>query len=478
MKSLRAILIVARREYLAYVAAWGFWLSLVSTPLLFVAMSAAPVLLRKAEPTRVLTVIGADADAYGAIRAPFDEKEREAQRVALWNFASASAPVKSDSAIAAFDAHADLAAAMQAGRAALGPAGANFKAPPCGYRFVAPPADVSSALPDYLTGRKQIDGAPLFAAYVLKGEGLKRQLEYWSVNLTDAEPINTARQALAELMRREALAAQGLAMKEVMRIDEMAPEFSQFDPRQTTGAAVTARDRAPYLAAIALTLVLWSAVIGVANMLLTGVIEEKSNKILDTLLTAVTPFQILCGKLFGVAGVSATLFAVWGVFALFASNVIVGASGPTSLAAGAMNAAMSPALAGTFLACFIAGYLLFGAVFLSVGALCDSIQEAQSFIGPIFLLMVGPLLLIGPAFTNPKAPIVEAASWIPFFAPFMLMLRAPAGLSAAELAGPLIVLGLSIVGVLYAASRLFQAGISHQLTLARLKSKILARPQA
>ena len=473
MKALRAILLIARREYLAYVMAWGFWLSLVSTPLLFIAMSAAPALLRKAEPTRVLIISSENAKAEAAIRASFDRRERENLRDAVWNFAYGVAPDKAEAVIAAYDAAPDREAALAAARGVLGEAGAKFRAPAPAYHFAPAPADMNN-LAQYLLGQRQVEGAPVFAAFIVKGDDRRLALQYWSVNLTDSEPINRARGAITELMRREALAAQGLSLREVQSIDEMSPEFAQFDPRARAGAAVTARDRAPFLAAIALTFILWSSTIGVANMLLTGVIEEKSNKILDSLLTAVTPLQILCGKLLGVAAVSATLFAVWGMFASAALGYLSsGAVG--GLVADAAGAALSPALGLTFLACFAAGYLLFGALFLGLGSLCDSLQEAQSLIGPIFLLMIVPLLLIGPAFANPKAPIIEAAAWIPLFAPFVLLLRAPAGLSFAEIAGPMLVLGVSIIVVLTFAGRVFEAGISQQFSFSDLKRKFSLR---
>lgn len=270
-------------------------------------------------------------------------------------------------------------------------------------------------------------------------------------------------------MRAEVLAGRGLGPGEIAAIDALSPDFTQRDPRARAGTQVTAADRAPFLAAAFLSLLLWGAVIGVANMLLSGLIEEKSNKILDALLTAVTPLQILIGKLFGVAAVSVTLFGVW---ALFGSAGMSAASG---MLAGAAGAALSPALALTFVGCFAAGYLLYGALYLGVGALCENIQEAQSLLGPLVLVLTAPLLLLGPALANPDAPIVAAASWIPLFSPFVLMMRAPSGLSFTEVVGPLVVLALSLALALALAARLFRAGLSQELSLSILKARILRR---
>ena len=474
MSALRAIYLVARREFLAYAGAWGFWLSLATTPALLAALIFAPMLLRQAEPTRLIAIVS-DAPAAGAaIRDAIEKEEREALRGAVWTYAQSAAPARAEAAIAAFDAAATRDAAIAGVVAALGPAGAAFQPPAPRYRIAPAPAADSAGVAPYLTGARTIDGAPLFAALFVRGPAHDLRLEYWSANLTDAEIPQRARAALKETMRAAALGAHGLAAAELQRIESLAPAYAQFDPRAGAGAAVTTADRAPYLAAIALAFVLWSAVIGVANMLLTGVIEEKSNKILDALLASVTPMQILIGKLLGVALVSATLFSVWGVFALGALK-LTGASAGGALGASIAAAALSPPLAAAFVFCFACGYLLYGALFLGLGALCDSLQEAQSLLGPVFLLLTAPVLLLGPAFSNPNAPTIEAASWVPLFAPFVLMMRAPAGLSFADAAGPFALLIVALVAVVWLSARAFRAGVAHETSLADLRRRIFPR---
>jgi ABC-2 type transport system permease protein len=472
--TLRNIWLVGRREFLAYVSAWGFWISLITTPLLLLALVFAPALLRRAEPTRLVTIISQSAEPAQAIAASFERAERGELRGALERYVRTTVPGAGRRVFPAFDAAPDPGAALAAAREALGAAGASFRPPAPRYRFVPPPTHDPAALAPYLLGQTPTEGGSLFAAFVIAGEGDALRLDYWSANLTDNAPSNRAREALEDLMRRQALLRSGLNAEQAARIDVLEPAYDQHDPRGRPGEVVTARDRAPFVAAAALSLILWSAVLGAANMLLTGVIEEKSNKILDALLTAVTPLQILAGKLLGVAAVSATLFAVWGVFALAGLSAVP--AGPAGgLAMAAAGAAFNSPLALTFLLLFAAGYALYGGLFLGLGALCDSLQEAQSLLGPIFLVMTVPIMLIGPAFANPHSPIVAAASWFPLFSPFVLMMRAPAGLTFDQAIGPVLVLGLGVVGMLIAAARLFSLGVSQQLSFAALRAKVLDR---
>lgn len=421
---MREIWLIARREYLAYVAAWGFWLSLATAPLLVVLFVMAPLLAGNAEPARPVAVIAADARDAEAIRAAFDGRPADALPR---------------------------------------------------YVVVPAPAQTAQALTPWLTGARTVtvdgEGRPLFAALFVRAGAI----DYWSANLTDDGPADIATRAIAARMRAEALAARGLSAAETEKIVALKPTLAQFDPRAEAGAgAVTAGDRAPFVVGAILAVVLWSAVMGVANMLLTGVIEEKSNKILDALLTSATPLQILVGKLFGVAAVSFTLFAVWGALGGLVTSVA-----PRDGAAGEMiAAAFNPGLFALFGVFFLGGYLIYGALFLGLGALCDTLQEAQSLLGPVLMVLTLPILLIGPAFQNPKAPLVVGASWFPPFTPFVMMMRAPAGLSALEIAGALALVAAMAVATMLASARAFRAGVVHNVNAASWRRRVLSRGRA
>lgn len=474
---MRELLLIARRDYLAYVGAWGFWLSLFTAPLLLAGLVFGPVLLARSEPSRVLTVVADRAADKDLVEALFETRERRAAREALETFLTASsAPIRAE-ALAAFDSASDRVTGLAAARAVLQSrqpgTEAAFADPVPRYQLVPAPAATPEALRPYLTGARTValgaEDRPLFGAiHITRAADGTPAVTYWSTNLTDGLPLNRARDALAQQMRREALARVGLDQAASDRIETLTPTTSQIDPRAATAAPVTAADRAPFLAAIIFGFVLWSAVFGIANMLLTSVLEEKSNKILDTLLTSVSPLQLLIGKLVGVAAVSVTLFSVWG---LLGSILLHFAStrAPDSLIGQIATAALTPELLGAFLLLFALGYLFYGAVFLALGSLCETIQEAQALMAPIFVVLVAPMMLLGPAFNNPNAPLIGAASWFPPFTPFLLMMRAPTGLGGWELIGPLVGLAVTVAVTLVLAARLFRAGVVHGASAASLR---------
>ena len=479
--NLRSILLVARRDFLAFVGAWGFWVSLITAPLLLAILSFAPVLLARAEPPRALAVLADRASDADMVRQSFETLARDKARDEISTYLSATAPALSADALAAFDAASTRDAAIQSARGVVAmqaPQALNAFPSPSPRYLIAPPQDRDmAALRTELASARPItiDGAsqPLYGVLNIRREAELPIIEYWSINLGHEEPSNIARRAMRLAMRREALAEQGLDPSEADKLDDLEPRLAQYDPRPSAGAGeVTLRQRGPFYASLVLAFVLWSVVFSVANMLLAGVIEEKSNKILDTLLTSVSPLEILAGKLIGVAAVSATLFLFWGAIGGVLLSFTAERAGESMF--GQIAAAfLEPRLLAAFLAGFVFGYLIYGSVFLALGSLCDSQQEAQTLLGPVALVLALPMMLIAPALDNPNAPLIEAASWFPLFTPFLLLVRAPAGLSWIEIAGLVGAMALAAALVLTLAARIFGAGVAGQASLANLRGRKL-----
>ncbi|MGE0742542.1 MAG: ABC transporter permease [Hyphomonadaceae bacterium] len=470
------IFLVARRDYLAYVGAWGFWLSLITAPLIIAALMFTPLLLARAEPPRVLAVIAEQAQDASAVAAAFEEIARADARRDLLAYLEAAAPALTERALTAFDAAPTRAAGIEAVRVIVAReaprALAAFPQPSPRYAIAPAPARDIQTMRPYLDGGRTLpDGRALFGALNVRREAGQPVIEYWSTNLSHEEPSNIAHRAMRLAMQREALAAQGLDPSEADRLADFDPRVVQFDPRPSAGTGeVTLRQRAPTFAALALSFILWSVVFSVANMLLSGVIEEKSNKILDTLLTSVTPLEMLIGKLLGVAAVSATLFLFWG--ALGGGLLSMAAAQLGNSIFGQVAAAfLEPRLIAAFAVGFIAGYLMYGAIFLALGSLCESVQEAQTLLGPVALVLAVPMMLVMPALDNPNAPIIEAASWVPLFTPFLLLMRAPAGLSWIEIAGQGAVMIAAVTIILLLAAQIFRAGVVNQLSLSSWRGR-------
>lgn len=475
------IYLVARRDYAAYVGAWGFWISLITAPLLIALIIFAPILLARAEPSRVVLIASGQASDRLAVEEAFLGRARIEARTEIAAYLGATAPAIVDEALAAFDAESDRRSAIAAARLVVSDRASGamraFPRPVPRYIAVEAPsrniADLRPYLAEGRTLRVEGESQPVFGALLITREGNRPDLAYWSANLSHDEPSTIARQALSRVMRQEALAARGLSAEETDAIDDLSPDVQRFDPRPSSGGGeVTLRQRAPIYAAMFLAFVLWSAVFGISNLLLTGIIEEKSNKILDTLLTSVSPLDLLIGKLLGAAAVSLTLFAIWGILGGSLLNAVA-ARGSEGFMAQIAAAFLDQRLLTAFLAGFIVGYLMYGAIFVAIGSLCETIQESQTLVGPVALLLSVPMMLVAPAIDNPHAPIIVWASWFPLFTPFLLMIRAPTGISMAEIIGLSIVMLAALAIVLWAAARVFRAGAAAQADLAVLRRRLM-----
>ncbi|MEO0883515.1 MAG: ABC transporter permease, partial [Pseudomonadota bacterium] len=197
--------------------------------------------------------------------------------------------------------------------------------------------------------------------------------------------------------------------------------------------------------------------------LLMNTIEERSNKIFDTLLTSVRLPQLLAGKLAAVFGVTLTMMGSWGFLSL--AFVLIGAA---SVPAGmlepvwlGLETIARPEILLTALISLVLGYLMYGVIFVAIGSLCDTIQEAQTLISPLMMLLMLPLIAISFTLNDPNSTFVNAVSWFPLFTPFLLILRIPTEPPVMEVLAQMGLMATTTVFVMWLATKVYRAGAVH-----------------
>lgn len=450
---MKAALQIAWREYKQYVLSRGFLLFLVIFPLSIVFVSVAVGVASKARPERTFVVydetgaFGPAIDAEIALRrkqfviAAWDEyvklaaeKETLERDAIAWPFAPSP---MTRARVEAFH-QAGFDAARAAALPHLRKGAPPFTEPPRYFSRIDLPPDVAEAkdaaeaatrLKPYLLGEKAIDGArdALFAAIVIP-KGFSADVdspsaEYWSKNLTDVALEGSISRALDTTLRRRAVASLGLsdsALDDIMAID--APVAS-FRPDRAAGEAeLSIKDRVETALPAALTYMLLIVVFGVGNLLLTNTIEERSNKIVEVLLSSVTANELMIGKLIGIGAVGLTMPAIFIIGGLAAT--LAGAGPGSELAASAVSALVDRNLLLIYLFYFFCAYAIFAMVFLAIGAMSNSLQDAQSFMGPVMLVVFLPLPFILMVYENPNGLIASILTWIPIYTPYAVMMRA------------------------------------------------------
>ena len=437
---MRNIYLIFRRDYLGYVKAWGFWLSLAAVPALMLIGSMFALFAAQSSPVRYYTVIEPGQVYAEAIDTELARNETAAMAQ-------------------------ELSDQMQLPESAMN-TGAMQTLRDRKFIEVTPPARDLDSLRSYLLGQQLVSGPlgdkPLFAAFILSEDG--KSLEYWS----DDVNINTLRfeaeDAVRRLARKHALEAAGLGPDFIQEADDAAVQvparrIRSVAEQESAGAEVTLADRAPVFVAGALAYFLWLMVFSIIQYLLMGTIEERSNKIFDTLLTSVRMPELLAGKLLAVFAVTSTMMLVWGLFALSGSAFLATqVPGAGSMITPFLAAAGSPQILIPALVSFVLGYIMYGMIFMALGSLCDTIQEAQTLLSPMLILLMLPMLALFIAFQDPGSSVVDIATWVPVFTPFLLILRMPHDPPMWEVGLQMGLMVVTTLAVLWISVRVYRAG--------------------
>ena len=200
-------------------------------------------------------------------------------------------------------------------------------------------------------------------------------------------------------------------------------------------------------------ILLWIVTFTGGNYLMMSTIEEKSTRAMEVLLSAISPTELLAGKILGFAAVSAVMLGMY---------VIVTAVVITLFAALDLVSVGDIVFAGLF---FMFAYLMVAAIMAGIGSAVSDITEAQSLMGPAMVILILPMLLMTVVTEDPNGTIAVVASFIPPVSPFVMVLR----ISAAPEPLPIVELILAIVWaaacasmMIWAAGRVFRVGVLMQ----------------
>ena len=215
--------------------------------------------------------------------------------------------------------------------------------------------------------------------------------------------------------------------------------------------------------ATVLVVLIFMAILTYGNWIAGSVAEEKSNRVMELLITAATPRQLLVGKVLGTgtAGMTqyAGLLAAGGIGLLLQGEIGRAFFGDPAAAGGATGITLPMLL--VFGACFIGGFLVYAALYAAAGSLVSRAEEVQQVSGPIIVIaMIGYFAAIFFGTTSPDSGWVVGLSYVPFFAPYLIPLRmAYDAISPMEVVLALAVLALGAAVALWLASKIYAAGV-------------------
>ncbi len=225
-----------------------------------------------------------------------------------------------------------------------------------------------------------------------------------------------------------------------------------------------------------------------------GVIEEKTNRIVEVIISSVKPFQLMMGKIIGIALVGLTQFLLWIVLTFSIATVVsnlfidpnqmreqmmnrqspLGTPLPVEAEDGSVSSSENseiseifnsvnsinfPLLLGAFLFYFLGGYLLYGALFAAIGAAVDGESDTQQFMLPITIPLILSFIVAQSILQNPESKVGFWFSMIPFTSPVVMMVRIPFGVAPWELALSMFFLVAGFVVTTWLAAKIYRTGI-------------------
>lgn len=228
-----------------------------------------------------------------------------------------------------------------------------------------------------------------------------------------------------------------------------------------------------------LGMLLYFILIVYGQQVLQSVIDEKQTRVLDVMVTSCTPFELMMGKILGIAVVAALQIVIWAVLIIGASAfvmpLVAGKLGVDTAAIAATAASSGSELAGivgkftdvSFLASLflelllyiVGGFLFYASMYAAIGSAVDTPQDAAQFNGIIMMPVIIAIMVMMSVMNDPNSDLVFWCSIIPFTSPIVMMARIPFGIPTWQVAVSLVVLYISFVAMTWVAARIFRVGV-------------------
>jgi ABC-2 type transport system permease protein len=233
------------------------------------------------------------------------------------------------------------------------------------------------------------------------------------------------------------------------RVNQLQRPVSFRHVNVQTGQETTGNELINFMTPFAFMFLLFMGTMTISQGLLTSVIEEKSSRVVEVLLSAVSPTQLMAGKILGLVGVGALLMVIWGA---------VGYGSAQARDLGYLFTPDRMVYIGLY---FVPGFLLFAGLLAAVGAACNTIKEAQSMAAPLTILTIVPIMLWWLIMLNPTSLLSTVLSFIPPITPFVMILRvcADPDIPLWEIVASLVLLWLAVVATVWLAGKIFRVGV-------------------
>jgi len=305
--------------------------------------------------------------------------------------------------------------------------------------------------------RAQVEKGRLDAYLVVpKDNGPEASAELHTKNVGDLARTGSIRRAVSDAVISRRLKERGIQLEDVSHVVRGV----DVKTIKVTEQGETEEKGQTFVTSIIIGILLYTTLLVYGALTMRSVLEEKTTRIVEILVSSVRPFHLLIGKILGIAAVALTQYAIWavtgGLFAAYAGAMASafrpGASIP--------QLHLHPSTLIYMVLFFLAGYLLYASLYAAVGAMVSSEQEAQQAQTPLTLIIVLSFLLFNVVLRNPNSQMSIVLSVIPFFSPILMVLRIAMQTPPFWQIGLALALsGLTTLGVVKLSAKIYRVGI-------------------
>ena len=292
----------------------------------------------------------------------------------------------------------------------------------------------------------------------------KSEAGFYGKNVSDIRQVGRLRNALSQIVVAHRLAQRGLDPESVRNWTRSVHLQTLKIVKGKEKKSGFARE---YFTSFAFAMLLYMVTIIYGIMVMRGVLEEKSTRMVEVMLSSVDPLQMMAGKILGIGAASLVQVTVWIGVGLLATAYGRMALGPD------LPFAIDSGMVVYFGVYFILGYFLYATLYAIIGAICDTEQDAQHLQVLVIVPMILSLLAMTFITRQPSAAPSVVLSLIPFFSPMIMIVRVnvltPPWI---EIAASVLILIGTIAGVMWAAARIYRVGILMRGKRATLKEMV------
>ena len=306
---------------------------------------------------------------------------------------------------------------------------------------------VKAALSDRVAG-KSLSGYLVIDPQILSAG----KAEFYAANVGDFNTLGRIEDALDRIVVELRLNEEGLDAERIGRLTrsiELKTLKVSRTGQEESGFGRMFQTTFLFVFFLYMTILLYGVTV------MRGVIEEKSSRIVEILLSSLKPSQLMAGKILGIGCVGLTQYAIWIAFGLLLTTL-----GAAYLGLGGIVAAIPPTTFLYFILFYLLGYFLYATLYAGIGAVCTPEQEAQQSQFPVIAMLIVPLLLITMIIKNPDGIASTVLSLIPFFSPMLMFLRINVGApSMGQILGSIALLLAAIMVMIWVVARIFRVGL-------------------